>query len=79
MAWHFDEKRIVDLRESRGLTQTGFAIKIRTATGKLMTKQQVNAWEHREMVPTTNTLVKISNIFGIVPAYWYVWTDDFEI
>ena len=77
--WKFDEKRIVALRESLGLTQTDFAIKIRTDTGKLMTKQQVNAWEHREIVPSTSTLVKISNIFKVVPAYWYIWIDDYEV
>ena len=77
--WKFEEKRIIALRESLGLTQTEFGAKIRTDTGQVMTKQQVGAWEKRTIIPNTSTLVKISNIFGIVPAYWYVWIDDYEV
>ena len=72
--WKYDENRMIALRESRGFTQTQFAHKLGNKH-----KQVVSAWEKRNVLPSISTLVAISNIFGIVPAYFFTWTDDFEI
>ena len=74
--WTFDEKRLIALRESRGLSQTEFAYKL-----GLNTKQQINQWEtgHGEYMPGTRSLLKIANAFDVAPAYFFTKTEDFKI
>lgn len=70
MKWVFNRDRLPALRESRGLTQDQFAEQLGTS------KQHVSRWETGDLVPSTTTLIKISNIFGVSPSYFFVHTDQ---
>lgn len=69
MSWKFDIDRLISLRESKGFTQEEFASAIGTQ------KQHVSQWETEECMPSTRTLVKIANIFDVVPAYFFTRTE----
>jgi DNA-binding XRE family transcriptional regulator len=70
MGWMFNRDRLPALREARGLTQEQFAEKLDTS------KQHVSRWETGDLVPTTSTIIKIANIFGIAPSYFFTSTDQ---
>ena len=69
--WKFDRTRLIALRESQGLTQVEFARKI----GGIY-KQPISDWENGKITPSTKMLVRIANVFGIVPAFFYIREAD---
>jgi transcriptional regulator with XRE-family HTH domain len=69
MNWIFNRDRLPALRESKGLTQDAFAEQIGTS------KQHVSRWETGDLVPSTATIVKISNKFGVSPSYFFIQSD----
>ena len=69
MNWIFNRDRLSALRESKGLTQDAFAEQIGTS------KQHVSRWETGDLVPSTATIVKISNKFGVSPSYFFIQSD----
>ena len=71
--WIFDQKRLIALRESQGLSQSEFAYQV-----GLNTKQQINQWESRHN-PNIRSLLKIANAFDVAPAYFFTKTEDFKI
>lgn len=70
MNWIFNRDRLPALRESKGLTQDAFAEQIGTS------KQHVSRWETGDLVPSTSTIVKISNKFGVSPSYFFIQSDQ---
>ena len=73
MNWIFNRDRLPALRESKGLTQDAFAEQIGTS------KQHVSRWETGDLVPSTSTIVKISNKFGVSPSYFFIQSDHEEL
>ena len=69
MNWIFNRDRLPALRESKGLTQDAFAEQIGTS------KQHVSRWATGDLVPSTATIVKISNKFGVSPSYFFIQSD----
>lgn len=63
--WKYNKDRLVALREAHGMSQDTLAEKIGTS------KQHVSRWETGELVPSTQSLVKICNVFGITPQYFF--------
>lgn len=66
MNWRFAAERLTALREANGESQEAFAAKIGTS------KQHVSQWEARKLTPTTSTVVKICNVYGVPPSFFYL-------
>ena len=63
--WSFDADRIRILRELKGLTHDGFAKKLGCAPAL------VRAWEGAQRFPSMPSLLKICNVFSVLPASFF--------
>jgi transcriptional regulator with XRE-family HTH domain len=63
--WKFDFDRIRILRESKGMGHETFSRNIES------TGQQVKQWEAGNITPTVHAIVKLCNVYNVVPGYFF--------
>lgn len=64
--WSFDPDRIRILRELKGLKHDAFAKKLGCAPAL------VRAWEEARRFPSMPSLLKICNVFSVLPASFFI-------
>ncbi len=66
MPYIFDPKKIIELRKSKGLTQSKFGKTLNTA------RQKVSVWEDGITKPNMKSLETLCNTFDVEPNYFFI-------